>query len=145
MLLAHAKAWHTYDQLFRNSQQGKVSISLLSHWGEPKTDQKVDIDAAERSMEWWLGWFAHPVFVNGDWPEVMKKSIKEKSAVKGIPNRSGIRHLFPSIFVQHNGVESINYYINFFRPFQFFRLVERILKDLFLMLFSNCCAISLRH
>lgn len=87
MLLAHAKAWHTYDQEFRATQQGKVSIILNTHWGEPKTDKQDDIDAADRSMEWWLGWFAHPVFVNGDWPEIMKVTVKKNSEAKGISNR----------------------------------------------------------
>lgn len=87
MLLAHAKAWHTYDQQFRTSQQGKVSLILNVQWGEPKSNTQADKDAAERSLEWWLGWFAHPVFVNGDWPDIMKKTVKEKSDAKGIPNR----------------------------------------------------------
>jgi len=87
MLLAHAKAWHTYDQVFRATQQGKVSIILNVQWGEPKTDKEADKEAADRSIEWWLGWFANPVFVNGDWPDVMKKIVKEKSEAKGIPNR----------------------------------------------------------
>lgn len=87
MLLSHAKAWHTYDQEFRATQQGKVSIILNTHWGEPKTDKQADIDAAERSIEWWLGWFANPIFINGDWPDVMKRTVKKNSKTKGIPNR----------------------------------------------------------
>lgn len=87
MLLAHANAWHTYDQVFRGSQRGKVSIILNAQWGEPKSDAQADKDAADRSLEWWLGWFAHPIFVNGDWPDIMKKTVKEKSDAKGIPNR----------------------------------------------------------
>ena len=87
MLLAHAKAWHTYDQVFRATQQGKVSITLNVKWGEPKRDKQADKDAAHRSIEWFLGWFVNPVFVNGDWPDVMKKIVKEKSEAKRIPNR----------------------------------------------------------
>lgn len=64
-----------------------MSIILNTHWGEPKTDKQDDIDAADRSMEWWLGWFAHPVFVNGDWPEIMKVTVKKNSEAKGISNR----------------------------------------------------------
>ncbi|XP_068717763.1 cytosolic beta-glucosidase-like [Montipora capricornis] len=87
MLLAHAKAWHTYDQGFRATQQGKLSIILNVQWGEPKTDKQTDLDAAERYLEWFLGWFANPVFVNGDWPEVMKMTVLKNSESEGIPNR----------------------------------------------------------
>ncbi|XP_015759806.1 PREDICTED: lactase-phlorizin hydrolase-like [Acropora digitifera] len=87
MLLAHAKAWHTYDQEFRPMQQGNLSIILNTNWGASKTDSQADRDAADRYMEWWLGWFAHPVFVNGDWPEVMKTTVMKHSEAKGIPNR----------------------------------------------------------
>lgn len=87
MLLAHAKAWHTYDNEFRPTQHGKVSIILNVHWGEPKTNTQADIDAAERSLEWWLGWFANPVYVSGDWPDIMKTTVKKNSEAKGIPNR----------------------------------------------------------
>lgn len=37
-------------------------------------------------MQWFLGWMAHPVFI-GDYPEVMKTRIFEKSKAKGIPSR----------------------------------------------------------
>ena len=87
MLLAHAKAWHTYDEMFRSNQQGQVSIPLVGHWGEPKTNSRADVEAAERSMQWLTGWFAHPIFVNGDYPDVMKESVKEKSDKEKVPNR----------------------------------------------------------
>ena len=91
MLLAHAKAWHTYDQGFRATQQGKLSIILNVQWGEPKTDKQTDLDAAERYLEWFLGWFANPVFVNGDWPEVMKMAVLKNSESEGIPNRYALK------------------------------------------------------
>ena len=34
-------------------------------------------------MEFMLGWFANPIFVNGDYPEIMKTKIAEKSALQG--------------------------------------------------------------
>lgn len=86
MLLAHAKAWHTYDKEFRSAQQGKVSLVVNAQWYEPKTNKEEDIKAADRGMQWFLGWMAHPVFI-GDYPEVMKTRIFEKSKAKGIPSR----------------------------------------------------------
>ena len=34
-------------------------------------------------MQFFLGWYAHPIFVNGDYPEVMKEKVKEKSKKQG--------------------------------------------------------------
>lgn len=86
MLLAHAKAWHTYNKEFRGIQNGKVSVVVNAQWYEPKTSKEEDIKAADRGMQWFLGWMAHPVFI-GDYPEIMKTQIMEKSKVKGIPSR----------------------------------------------------------
>ena len=87
MLLAHAKAWHTYDKEFRKTQQGRVSIVVNAQWFEPKTDTEEHIKAADRGMQWFLGWMAHPVFVNGDYPQVMKTRIMEKSKAWGLSSR----------------------------------------------------------
>lgn len=54
---------------------GLVGISLTADWGEPVdiTNQR-DIEAAERYIQFYLGWFATPLF-NGDYPQVMKDYI----------------------------------------------------------------------
>ena len=53
---------------------GQVAIILNSEWFEPKNpNNPVDIEAAERALHINLGWFAHPIFVNGDYPEILKK------------------------------------------------------------------------
>lgn len=55
--------------------KGMVGISITSEWGDPVdiTSQK-DIEAAERYIQFNLGWFANPIF-NGDYPQVMKDCI----------------------------------------------------------------------
>lgn len=52
-----------------------VGISLSGDWGEPVdiTNQK-DIEAAERYVQFYIGWFATPIF-HGDYPQVMKDFI----------------------------------------------------------------------
>lgn len=52
-----------------------VGISLSGEWGEPVdiTNQK-DIEAAERYVQFYMGWFATPIF-HGDYPQVMKDFI----------------------------------------------------------------------
>lgn len=78
ILKAHAKAWHVYDNLYRPKQHGKVGIVLNSDWAEPKTPGNLeDIRAAERYLHFMLGWFAHPIFVNGDYSDILKSQIQQ--------------------------------------------------------------------
>ena len=87
LLLAHGKAWHVYDEEFRKTQKGKVSIVLNADWHFPQKNEDVFLEAAKRGMEFFLGWFANPIYVNGDYPEVMKTLIAKHSKMEGTPNR----------------------------------------------------------
>ncbi|XP_045057635.2 lactase-like protein isoform X2 [Desmodus rotundus] len=81
---AHAQAWHSYNNTWRSKQQGLVGISLNCEWGEPvDISNPKDIEAAERYLQFCLGWFANPVYA-GDYPQVMKESIGRKSAEQGL-------------------------------------------------------------
>uniref|UniRef100_A0A8C6UNH4 Lactase n=1 Tax=Neogobius melanostomus TaxID=47308 RepID=A0A8C6UNH4_9GOBI len=79
LLKAHATVYHTY-QTYRPTQKGLVSIALNGDWYEP-LDVNVprDLEAADRAMQFRLGWFAHPIFKNGDYPEAMKFQVAAKS------------------------------------------------------------------
>ena len=71
---AHAKAWHTYDTQFRPTQRGEVSVVLGSHWVLPQRTpaSQADVELCQRSMESVLGWFANPIFRDGDYPASMR-------------------------------------------------------------------------
>ncbi|XP_076857376.1 lactase/phlorizin hydrolase-like [Brachyhypopomus gauderio] len=86
LLKAHARAYHTYDQKYRKTQNGLVSISLNADWFEP-LDVNVprEVEAADRALQFQLGWFAHPIFKNGDYPDAMKWQVGNKSALQGSP------------------------------------------------------------
>ncbi|XP_061755885.1 beta-klotho [Nerophis ophidion] len=74
LIRAHAKAWHAYNTHFRPTQRGKVSIVLGSHWVEPQKGQSsaADVELCQQSMEAVLGWFADPIFGDGDYPASLK-------------------------------------------------------------------------
>ncbi|NXA36089.1 LPH hydrolase, partial [Eudromia elegans] len=78
ILKAHAKVWHLYNEKYRSVQQGKVGLVLNSDWAEPKTPTSPeDVIASERYLQFMLGWFAHPIFVNGDYPDILKAQIQQ--------------------------------------------------------------------
>ncbi|CAJ1078803.1 lactase-phlorizin hydrolase-like [Xyrichtys novacula] len=85
LLKAHAEAWHLYDEKYRATQKGMISITINSDWSEPRNPYKQeDIDAARRVVQFYIGWFAHPVF-NGDYSDMMKTIIRERSLAVGLP------------------------------------------------------------
>lgn len=84
MLRAHARAWHSYHALYRPTQGGMVTLALDSDWAEPLDPASPeDIAATERYLAFSLGWFAWPVFLTGDYPEVMRTNIELRSKELG--------------------------------------------------------------
>ncbi|XP_050512611.1 myrosinase 1-like [Diabrotica virgifera virgifera] len=82
LLKAHAKAWHMYDDEYRQKQHGFVGITLDSMWMELDTDSELDKAAAERAIQFTFGWFANPI-IKGDYPWQMKQFIARRSLAQG--------------------------------------------------------------
>jgi len=84
LLLSHARAYRLYEREFKVKHGGKVSIAVLCHWIEPKTDSKEEEKAAARARQMRLGWVLHPIYsATGDYPPVMKEWIAKKSKKEG--------------------------------------------------------------
>ncbi|XP_004449719.2 klotho [Dasypus novemcinctus] len=92
LLLAHAKVWHLYNTSFRPAQGGQVSIALSSHWIRPRRMTEHDIKDCQKSLDFVLGWFAKPIFIDGDYPDSMRNNLSsllpdfteaEKEFIKG--------------------------------------------------------------
>ena len=63
-----------------------IGITLNSDWAEPKDqDSPNDIEASERIMQFKLGWFANPIFGNGDYPDLLKAQLAKKAHEVGLP------------------------------------------------------------
>lgn len=61
--MSHARAVALYNRDFRGKQQGKIGISLNGDYYEPWDSQdERDRLAAERRMEFHIGWFANPIW-----------------------------------------------------------------------------------
>ncbi|NXM75079.1 LPH hydrolase, partial [Serilophus lunatus] len=85
LIKAHAEVWHLYNETYRAKQGGLISITINSDWAEPRNPHKQDdVEASRRFMQFLLGWFAHPIFKNGDYNEVMKRRIRERSLAQGL-------------------------------------------------------------
>ncbi|XP_052742538.1 myrosinase 1-like isoform X1 [Bicyclus anynana] len=82
LLLAHATAYHIYDQDFRPEQNGKIFISCSAQWYEPLTES--DAEAADEANQFEWKQYSHPIFSKtGDFPPAMKKRIAARSAEQG--------------------------------------------------------------
>ncbi|KFO81149.1 Lactase-phlorizin hydrolase, partial [Cuculus canorus] len=87
LLKAHARVYHTYDDKYRASQGGVIALCPNIDWAEPQTPSDPrDIEAADRYLQFLVGWFTHPIFKNGDYPEVMKWKVGNRSELQNLPS-----------------------------------------------------------
>lgn len=71
--MSHARAVAAYDQDYRATQGGQIGISLNGDFYEPwdKSDPQ-DHEAAERRMQFHIGWFANPILYVTNPPETRR-------------------------------------------------------------------------
>ena len=100
LLRAHGKAVDIYRRKFQPQQNGVIGLSNNCDWREPKTDAEQDKQAAERALEFFLGWFADPIY-RGDYPECMRSRIGKRlphfsaediALIKGSADYFGLNH-----------------------------------------------------
>ncbi|KAH8598752.1 glycoside hydrolase superfamily [Bisporella sp. PMI_857] len=76
IILSHVAAIQAYTTEFQNSQNGSISIVLNGHFYEPyDATSGRDKAAAQRRMEFYIGWFGDPVFLGRDYPDSMRAQL----------------------------------------------------------------------
>ncbi|XP_072030792.1 lactase/phlorizin hydrolase-like [Amphiura filiformis] len=85
IIKSHAMAYNTYQAKYKAQYGGLVSITLSTDYGMPDNpDNPDDVEAAIRYMQFTAGWFAHPILKNGDYPDMMKWKVGNKSLAQGL-------------------------------------------------------------
>ncbi|MBJ2173540.1 beta-glucosidase [Aureibaculum sp. A20] len=118
LLLAHAHAVNLYKTEFAH-QNGIIGITNNCDWREPLTDKPEDIEAAQRALLFFIGWFADPIYL-GDYPKVMKDRLgdrlpkfteDEKKLIKNSSDFFGLNHYTTMYAAQddNKGVKSSVY------------------------------------
>ncbi|KAL9235761.1 hypothetical protein vseg_010497 [Gypsophila vaccaria] len=73
LLLAHASVFNLYKNKYKGRQQGFIGFNLYAFDFIPSTNSTEDANAVQRSFDFFLGWYMHPL-AYGDYPEIMKKN-----------------------------------------------------------------------
>jgi len=64
---------------------GKIGITVIIEWEEPKdATHPDDVAAAERALQLTAGWFCNAIFVNGDYPDILKAQVAKFAKTSGL-------------------------------------------------------------
>ena len=128
---------------------GKIGITLNVGWSEPfDKNNPDDLETSDRDINFNLGWFAHAIYVNGDYPEVMKKNVYDKSMKQGYKESRLPEFTFQEkIFINGNTSNNLNFGIHIFfavSKLEFEKSMETCLrlKKRFIKRRRCLCAIS---
>lgn len=111
LLRAHARMVDIYRRKFQGAQKGIIGISNNCDWREPKTDGETDKAAAQRALEFFLGWFADPIY-RGDYPDSMHAYVgkrlpsftdEERTLLKGSADFFGLNHYTTMLATEWDG------------------------------------------
>ncbi|GAB2269051.1 hypothetical protein Dimus_003981 [Dionaea muscipula] len=118
--LAHAEAVHIYRTKFQHYQQGLIGFTIASDWVLPLDHTYANKKAAERALDWSIGWIVDPI-VFGDYPKSMRAIVgsrlpkftrQQSELLKGSYDFIGLQH-YSTMFAYDAG-PSNSEYLSFF-------------------------------
>jgi len=81
ILIAHGLAVKAYREEFKSRSPdgaGIIGITLNGDWCEPYDDSEDNKAAAQRAQEFWISWYADPVYLTGDYPACMREQLGDR-------------------------------------------------------------------
>ena len=111
MLRAHGAAAEVYRRDFQDRQGGVIGMANNCDWREPASDAPEDVAAAQRALEFYLGWFADPLYT-GDYPAVMRERLGDRlprfsdedaARLQGSADFFGLNHYTSQLVAHHPG------------------------------------------
>lgn len=110
IILAHVDAVQAYVSDFQPTQSGSISMVLNGDFYEPYNPaNEDDIKAAQRRMEFYVGWFADPVYLGADYPASMRARLGPRLPHFSQPDRERLKLLAP-----HSSFYGMNHYTSQF-------------------------------
>jgi beta-glucosidase/6-phospho-beta-glucosidase/beta-galactosidase len=77
-LIGHARVVKLYRDEFKSVQGGEIGITLNGDWKTEWDDSPENIAAAQVAKDFAIGWFADPVYLNGDYPTSMRNILGDR-------------------------------------------------------------------
>ena len=120
MLRAHGAAAGVYRREFQARQGGLIGMANNCDWREPATDSAEDRAAAQRALEFFLGWFADPLY-HGDYPTVMRERLgdrlptfsdEDRARIQGSADFFGLNHYSTMLAAHDEGGAAGSPYAN---------------------------------
>ncbi|KAJ6097923.1 hypothetical protein N7499_002297 [Penicillium canescens] len=76
IIISHAAVVKIYATEFQPAQNGSITIVLNGHFYEPwDANSEEHKAAAQRRLEFYIGWFADPIFLGKDYPSQMRARL----------------------------------------------------------------------
>ncbi|CAB3227769.1 unnamed protein product [Arctia plantaginis] len=84
VLLAHAKAYRIYQNLYKTEHQGNVGISIELNWFDPVKNNTENAAAVARARAFQIDLYMHPIFSEtGNFPNLVREIVARKSKEQG--------------------------------------------------------------
>lgn len=114
LLVAHGRAVRAFREIRKEEHGGEIGIVLNGDAAFPWDPRdKRDAEAAQRKLEFSIGWFADPIY-HGDYPASMRAQLgnrlptfteEERALVHGSSDFYGMNH-YTADFVRHRGADN---------------------------------------